>query len=390
MFDWIKRVFRPDTIVVRSNPSLGNDRLEQLLQERLMGESWPRGVIEDPGIYYSTSTAIHAAVRTLTHAVARPRLEGWSLAENGEYNRLAGDHPLQQLLRQPHEDFTLAGLLQEIEGSLLVHGSAFVIIESDLLYPERLRPVPTGRMRVIVRDDAIVGFIEEVNDSRERRAWRREDVLWFRRYNPDSYYAGFSSITPARVGVEMGDEALRFNRRFYLNSAMPSDAVIVGADDYESAERILDDWDQRVYEPMMSHRPVVLTGGLDMKRLGANQSDMEFVASLQWTVEEVSRALGVPKVFLADLQDATLSNIQSLESFLWRNTVVPELLMIAEEFQRGLLPRFGLPSGDYVIRFDLADIEALHESEIDKAKRLQILVDSGIITPEEARKDLEL
>ncbi|MCI0837978.1 MAG: phage portal protein, partial [Chloroflexi bacterium] len=51
-------------------------------------------------------------------------------------------------------------------------------------------------------------------------------------------------------------------------------------------------------------------------------------------MEEVSRAFGVPTVFLAELEDATLSNVSTLERFMWRNTIVPELRLIEDSLNR--------------------------------------------------------
>ena len=95
-----------------------------------------------------------------------------------------------------------------------------------------------------------------------------------------------------------------------------------------------------------------------MKRLGSNQNEMEFIGALEWSVEEVSRAFGVPKVFLSEYEDATLSNIRAMEQFLWRNTVIPELRMLEDGFNRGLVGGFEFGGETLEIKFDLTDIEA--------------------------------
>ena len=96
----------------------------------------------------------------------------------------------------------------------------------------------------------------------------------------------------------------------------------------------------RLADPNSDHRPIVLSGGVDVKRLGANHSEMEFIAALQWSVEEVSRAFGVPKVFLSEFEDATLANVRTMEQFLWRNTIIPELKMLEDGINHRLAPHF--------------------------------------------------
>ena len=246
----------------------------------------------------------------------------------------------------------------------------------------QLLVAPDGKRKV-------AGFLHD--DGEIREAFLPDEVLWFRRYNPNSWFGGFSSLVPAHVGVEMGDEALRYNRRFYLNSAMPSDVVITDeSGSSDEMERVLEEWESRVYEPWLAHRPFVLYGGIDIKRLGSSQSDMEFIAALEWSVEEVSRAFGVPKVFLSEYDDATLSNISVMEQFLWRNTVIPELRLLEDGFNRGLVAGDELGGERLEIKFDLSDIEAVQESQSEKAERLGSLVESGIMTVEEARGELGL
>ena len=233
----------------------------------------------------------------------------------------------------------------------------------------------------------MAGFLHD--DGEQREAYLPDELIWFRRYNPDSWSSGFSSLVPARVGVEMGDEALRFNRRFYLNSAIPNDVIITheeGSD--EEIDRILEAWDSRVYEPLFAHRSFVIYGGVEMKRIGSNHGEMEFIAALEWSVEEVSRAFGVPKVYLSEYDDATLSKINVMEQFLWRNTVIPELRMLEDGLNRGLVPGFETGGEKLEIRFDLTAIEAVQESQSEKAERVVSLVKGGIMTVEEARAEI--
>ncbi len=53
---------------------------------------------------------------------------------------------------------------------------------------------------------------------------------------------------------------------------------------------------------------------MDAKRLGFSHRDMEFSKALEWSIEEVSRAFGVPTVFLGELENATLSNVSTFRA----------------------------------------------------------------------------
>ena len=95
----------------------------------------------------------------------------------------------------------------------------------------------------------------------------------------------------------------------------------------------------------------------------------------------MSRAFGVPTVFLAEREDATLSNVCTLERFMWRNTIVPELRLIEDSLNRSLVPAFGLSQFEYRFRFDISAVEALNDSEDSLVAREVSLVNAGVMTP---------
>ena len=98
-----------------------------------------------------------------------------------------------------------------------------------------------------------------------------------------------------------------------------------------------------------------------MKTLGLSHRDIDFIQGLRWSLEEVSRTYGVPKLLLGDFERATYANVQASERMFWRNTVVPEVKFLEEQLNRMLLPRLGYPQ--LTVEFDLSAIEALQEDE---------------------------
>ena len=346
------------------------------------------------GDYYAKSTAVHAAVRVLAEAVSRPPLEVWRRdSANSELELTDPNHPLQRLLDRPNDVWDGGQMLRAVESRLALWGSAYVVMARDADgVPKEMWPLRPDEVRVVADDSdwTVRGFIHETADGRV--AYLPEEMLWFRRFNPMRGFEGFSSMAPARLAVDMGSEALRFNRRFYINSAMPSDLVITTDDNpsQDQIERLLETWEMRLVDPDQAHKPMVLSGGIDMKRLGSNHSEMEFIAALQWSVEEVSRAFGVPKVFLSEFEDATLANVRTMEQFLWRNTVIPELKMLEHGINQRLAPHFARFPNELVVRFNLSDVEAVQESQSDRADRLATLVGAGIMTVKEARRELDV
>ena len=111
---------------------------------------------------------------------------------------------------------------------------------------------------------------------------------------------------------------------------------------------------------------------------------MDFIQGLRWSLEEVSRAYGVPKPLLSDMERATFSNINAAERIFWRNTMLPEMRFIEENLNRMLLPRLGY--GELVVQFDSSAIEALREDENSRVSRESQLLDRGVLTINEVRR----
>ena len=115
---------------------------------------------------------------------------------------------------------------------------------------------------------------------------------------------------------------------------------------------------------------------------------MDFIQGLRWSLEEVSRAYGVLKPLLSDLERATFSNINTAERIFWRNTMVPEIQYMEERLTRMLLPKLGYP--DLEVEFDLSGIKVLREDENSRVSREVQLLDRGVLTINEVPRSRDL
>jgi HK97 family phage portal protein len=220
------------------------------------------------GEYYATSTAVNAAVRTRADAVGRPELNvEKSVASNGvrSWQRVEITNPLQQLIDRPNGSWSRSELVRAVESNLLLWGSAFLGTEKDDSGVVReLWPLRPDRMRVIPDEQKYVrGFVYE--HAGDRAAYLPEEKVWFKQFNPLEEFAGLSAVAPARLAVDMGIEAQRFNRNFFANSATPGDLMIT-SDETPTDEKIsvfYSRGDSRFKGSSRSHRPILLGRGMD-------------------------------------------------------------------------------------------------------------------------------
>ena len=339
------------------------------------------------GEYYATSTPVYAAIRIRADALTRPPVVVYrrTVSDSGSHRLPVGpDHPAQRLLERVNRWYTRADLWRATEIYLNLWGSAYWMLDRDANGNPELWPLRPDRISIVPdRDEFIRGFVYH---GRSRMiALTPDEVVWFRYFNPLEEYAGLSPVAPARMAVDMGRDGLRFNRNFLRNSAQP-DFVMLTNEYMNDSE--VDDfyrrWEARYRGPANARRPAVASFVRDIKTLGLSHREMDFIQGLRWSLEEVSRAFGVPRPLLSDLERATFSNVNAAERFFWRNTMVPEMTFLAQQVTRQLFPLLGYDNLE--VEFDLQSIEALAEDENARTTREAQLLDRGVLTINEVRR----
>ena len=375
------------------------------------------------GEYYPRSAVVYAAIKVRQDAIARLPLRAlrrvpWSRRRDSDISperqftahpepveaqaqrsraRAGGepvesDHPLQRLLDSPNPFWSRSDLWRATETYLSLWGSAFWGLERDEqggiaeiwpLRPDRMRVIPDA-------ERYIKGFVYMgAGAGSELVPYLPEDVVWMRYFNPLDEYAGLSPIAPLRQSADMGMDALRANRMLQRNDSTPGliiemEGIATDAEVREFYER----WESRYRGVSKTRRPALLGPGMKASNLGFSPRDMEYIESLRWSLEDVTRVFGVPKVMIGDLENTTFSNFSTARRLFWEDTVASQLAFYQEALQQQLLPHFGDDS--LTVEFDVSGVEALKESEDSKAKRRSIYVKAGIMTVDEARREMNL
>ena len=381
---------------------VGRGRREKVegfpLPERSLEASLgPLGVLpESPNRhadYFFTSVPVYAAVKLRADAVSRPELRVYRVSEvNGQRRRewVGYEHPAQALLDRVNPHWTGGDLWRATETYLNLWGEAYWAVERDETgMPFELWPLRPDRVRIVPDEDEYIRGYVYTGPSGGSVALAADEMVRMRYFNPLDEYAGLSPIRPARLSVDMGRDALRGNRSGLENDVTPG--VVFETDSGFSDGEVEDfykNWALKHEGPKNKLRPGVLSPGMRASQVGFSPRDMEYLNTLRWTVEDVARAFNVPKPLLHDLERATYANIETTRRMFWETCVVPELRFFEEALRERLLPMFGEPG--LVAEFDTSNIEALRESETERARRIRMYVSAGVMTVEEARGEVGL
>ena len=300
------------------------------------------------------------------------------------------DHPLQRLLDAPNRFWSSSDLWRATETYLGLWGSAFWGLERDEQgRVTEIWPLRSDRVQAVPDPDRYVRGFVYVGRSERMVAYVPEDMVWIRYFNPLDEYAGLSPISPLRLSADMGLDALRASRNYLSNDSAPGLFIETSESPTETeAKQFYDRWESRFRGVENVRRPVLLGGGMKAANLGFSPKDMEYLQTLRWSLEDVSRVYGVPKAMLGDMERITFSNFATARRLFWQDVMAPQLAFLRDSLERMLVPSFGDPS--LSLRFDTGEVEALRESENDKANRRRTYVSAGVMTINEVREEMNL
>lgn len=127
----------------------------------------------------------------------------------------------------------------------------------------------------------------------------------------------------------------------------------------------------------------VLGNDLSFEPVGVNSADSQMLESREFNVLEICRYLNINPILLGVQGGTAYKNLEEAQQELVIHTLMPLLSLIEEEFNRKLL----LPS-EKDIYIDFVEDKIMLASKTDRANYYTTLVKNGVISINEARKEL--
>ena len=172
----------------------------------------------------------------------------------------------------------------------------------------------------------------------------------------------------------------KFQDTFFKNGAVPG-LVLKSPNTLSEKikERMLQAWQTRYNPRTGGRRPLILDGGLEVDALTKiNFKELDFQSSIAANEKIILEAMGVPPILLDGGNNA---NIRPNHRLYYLETVLPIVRKLGYAFERF----FG-----FKLNEDVTNIPALQPELRDQAAYYQVLVNSGIMSPNEARESLNL
>ena len=191
-------------------------------------------------------------------------------------------------------------------------------------------------------------------------------------------YRGVSRLKPAVRTMGLMSNMRKFQDNFFKNGAVPG-LVLKSPNTLSEKikERMIQSWSARYRPDAGGRRPLILDGGIEIDEISnVNFKELDFQEAIIENEKIILKALGVPPILLDSGNNA---NIRPNMRLYYLETILP----IVRKMNFAISRYFG-----YEIKEDVTEIPALQPELRDQSQYYSALVNTGIISANEARNAL--
>jgi len=254
---------------------------------------------------------------------------------------------------------------------LLIDGNIFVYFDGRHLYH-----LPAEHVTIHTDDKTYVERYSYDNTI----DYSPSEIIHIKENSFNSIYRGVPRLKPALRTMQLLASMRNFQDNFFKNGAVPG-LVLKSPNTLSEKikERMLQAWVARYNPQSGGRRPLFLDGGLEVENLTEiNFKNLDFQEGIASNEKIILEALGIPPILMDSGNNA---NIRPNHRLYYLETILPITNKIKYAFER----YFGFKLDE-----NIAGIPALQPELRDQASYFATLVNSGIMTPNEAREALRL
>lgn len=270
-----------------------------------------------------------------------------------------------------------------LQWHLVLRGNAFCQITTNSkgeitellpLHPDRMcaELLPNGSYRY------------RYTDQQGRTLYYLRSEIWHLRLVSEDGVVGLNPIEVEREAIGEGLAMQSYASRFFANDAKPGGGWIEypGSFATKAAKQTFRDSWQELQGGSNRGKVAVLERGMKFHELGLSNEDAQFIEARGYKTADVCRIFRVPPHKVQDLTRSTNNNIEHQSIEFWTDTMWPYAELWESSIEFFLLGE----DSDLEPEFDMSRM--LRGDSQARAKYIQALVTSGVMTRNEAR-DME-
>ena len=307
-----------------------------------------------------------------------------------KYERVSYTHPLVELLEEVNPVDTLYDLWYYMVGWRLTTGDSMLFkARNGFGTPKQLWPLPSQWTRVIPDPTlGVKGYEVDGNagtffvDARNMVHIKAPNLDW----EGHGRYYGHAAIDAAETTITLEREML--NRLYYTFKNFAPPGMVFSTEQRMQPHQVHQLWANLSAQHSMSEhsgRPMIVHSGLKLEGQfgGSGARELDYVGSLDKTLEITLATFGVPRAVLGMVEGANKASTQSALIQFCKMTIDPILKQFSQHFTQHLATDFAE---------DKSLVVKLGPCAVDKEEQLVTMVEAmikaGAITPDEVREIL--
>lgn len=232
-------------------------------------------------------------------------------------------------------------LLRSAYRDLLIFGESFWLIIQDGSTAET--PLSARRLHPMYMDETVTGgeltgwrFGPIVN-AQEGTEYKKHQVVQFKFDDPDNDIRGLSLLASLELTVASDLFAMKFNERFFENSAHTGVIFNMKNSSPEEVERNRVWMEQNYVGTENAHKPIILEGDMEVSKSISSRADMQFIEGRKFNREEILSVLDVDPSKIGINENSNRSVSKEADNTFRQENISPLQLVVEEEINNHLI-----------------------------------------------------
>lgn len=231
-----------------------------------------------------------------------------------------------QLLRLTYKDLTIFGEAYW----LIVGAKAGTPVKAMRLHPMY--------MDARISNGVFTGWrYGPIFETDEAIKYEPEEILHFKLDDPNSDVYGLSPLDSLQHTVASDLFAMRFNKKFFENSASSGLILSMKNSTKEEVERNREWLDQNYVGTENAHRPMILEGDIDIKSSTQKLQEMQFIEGRKFNRQEILSGLDIDPSKLGISEDSNRSTSKEADNTFRQETIAPLQSVVEEEINNAFI-----------------------------------------------------
>ncbi len=352
-------------------------------EERSINYSLPFGPAQQVSAESAlTFSAVWAAMRILSESISTLPVGVFRKENNGDNTEITTD--LAFLVKyQPNSYQNKITFYEKIIMDMLSDGNSYVkIVRNGAGRVIELLPINYSDVEIYTLENKLYYSDEKTGETHDS-----ENILHFKMITGPDGIKGLSPIEQCRKAIGWGMDVQEYSSTFFKNGGklsgiLESDRAL----SEQAIDRLRNSFNSNYGTLSGSNQTAVLEEGLKYKSISVTPDQAQFLASRQFSVEEVARIFGIPPHLLRDLSKSSFNNIEKQSQEFVSYSLMPYINKLELEMSLKLFRKNAI--GREYIKFNVNGL--LRGNVKDRADYYKTAITNGWMSVNEVRQKEDL